>query len=36
MSRLFGTDGIRCEAGRFPLDEATVRLIGNSLARHLA
>ena len=36
MSRLFGTDGIRGEAGRFPLDQETVRLIGNSLARHLA
>jgi phosphoglucosamine mutase len=36
MSRLFGTDGIRGEAGRFPLDKETVRLIGNSLARHLA
>jgi phosphoglucosamine mutase len=36
MSRLFGTDGIRGEAGRFPLDVETVRLIGNSLARHLA
>lgn len=36
MSRLFGTDGMRGEAGRFPLDKATVRLIGKSLARHLA
>ncbi|MBA3768545.1 MAG: hypothetical protein H0W99_16515, partial [Acidobacteria bacterium] len=36
MSRLFGTDGMRGEAGRFPLDKATVRLIGNSVARHLA
>lgn len=36
MSRLFGTDGIRGEAGRFPLDQETVRMIGNSLARHLA
>ncbi|HKC64721.1 MAG TPA: phosphoglucosamine mutase [Pyrinomonadaceae bacterium] len=36
MARLFGTDGIRGEAGRFPLDTATVRAIGRSLARHLA
>lgn len=36
MSRLFGTDGIRGEAGRFPLDAETVRMIGNSLGRHLA
>lgn len=36
MSRLFGTDGMRGEAGRFPLDTATVRLVGNSLARQLA
>jgi phosphoglucosamine mutase len=35
-SRLFGTDGIRGEAGRFPLDSRTVRVIGGSLARHLA
>lgn len=34
--KLFGTDGIRGEAGRFPLDESTVRVIGGSLARHLA
>ena len=36
MAKLFGTDGIRGEAGRFPLDAPTVRVIGNSLARHLA
>jgi phosphoglucosamine mutase len=36
MKRLFGTDGIRGEAGRFPLDEATVRVIGRSLALELA
>jgi phosphoglucosamine mutase len=36
MARLFGTDGIRGEAGRFPLDAPTVRVIGNSLARRLA
>jgi phosphoglucosamine mutase len=34
--RLFGTDGIRGEAGKFPLDSRTVRVIGQSLARHLA
>ncbi|HEX8557320.1 MAG TPA: phosphoglucosamine mutase [Pyrinomonadaceae bacterium] len=33
--RLFGTDGMRGEAGRFPLDEATVRAAGRSLARRL-
>ncbi|MEO8433294.1 MAG: phosphoglucosamine mutase [Pyrinomonadaceae bacterium] len=36
MARLFGTDGIRGEAGSFPLDAATVRRIGYSLASHLA
>jgi len=36
QAKLFGTDGIRGEAGRFPLDSATVRVIGASLARHLA
>src|ERR1041385_4673153 len=36
MKALFGTDGIRGEAGRFPLDAATVTTIGLSLARHLA
>jgi phosphoglucosamine mutase len=35
-SRLFGTDGIRGEAGKFPLDPDTVRVIGRSLAIHLA
>jgi phosphoglucosamine mutase len=35
-SRLFGTDGIRGEAGKFPLDSRTVRTIGRSLAVHLA
>lgn len=34
--RLFGTDGIRAEAGKFPLDARTVRVIGASLAQHLA
>ncbi len=35
-SRLFGTDGIRGEAGKFPLDSQTVQVIGRSLAIHLA
>jgi phosphoglucosamine mutase len=36
MKALFGTDGIRGEAGRFPLDASTVNTIGFSLASHLA
>lgn len=36
MKALFGTDGIRGEAGQFPLDSATVTTIGFSLASHLA
>ena len=32
MTRLFGTDGIRGEAGCFPLDEKTVCAIGLALA----
>ena len=36
MKALFGTDGIRGEAGKFPLDAATVNAIGFSLASHLA
>ncbi|HEV2859790.1 MAG TPA: phosphoglucosamine mutase [Pyrinomonadaceae bacterium] len=36
MKKLFGTDGMRGEAGRFPLDEAAVREAGRSLARHLS
>ncbi|MCA1594647.1 MAG: phosphoglucosamine mutase, partial [Acidobacteria bacterium] len=36
MKKLFGTDGMRGEAGRFPLDAATMRTTANSLARHLA
>jgi len=36
MKPLFGTDGIRGEAGQFPLDPATVTAIGYSLASHLA
>src|ERR1700730_16056302 len=35
MSRLFGTDGIRGEAGRFPLDRVTLRTLGASLTAHL-
>jgi phosphoglucosamine mutase len=33
MKKLFGTDGIRGAAGAFPLDEKTIVVIGNSLAR---
>ncbi|MFL6229110.1 MAG: phosphoglucosamine mutase [Pyrinomonadaceae bacterium] len=36
MKKLFGTDGMRGEAGAFPLDSATVRNVGFSLARHLS
>jgi phosphoglucosamine mutase len=36
MAKLFGTDGMRGEAGRFPLDAKTVRVAGRSLALHLA
>src|SRR5438046_2184821 len=36
MKKLFGTDGIRGPAGRFPLDDKTVYVIGRSLANHLA
>jgi phosphoglucosamine mutase len=36
MKRLFGTDGMRGEAGHFPLDAATVHEAARSLARHLA
>lgn len=36
MKALFGTDGIRGEAGKFPLDTNTVKAIGYSLAAHLA
>lgn len=35
MTRLFGTDGIRGEAGKFPLDTMTVETIGVSLVTHL-
>lgn len=33
--RLFGTDGVRGEAGRFPLDAETLRTVGSSLTVHL-
>jgi len=36
LKPLFGTDGIRGEAGKFPLDAATVSAIGYSLASHLS
>jgi phosphoglucosamine mutase len=36
MEKLFGTDGMRGVAGQFPLDAATVRTAGHSLARRLA
>jgi phosphoglucosamine mutase len=36
VKTLFGTDGIRGEAGKFPLDSPTVAAIGFSLAEHLA
>jgi phosphoglucosamine mutase len=36
MKRLFGTDGMRGEAGSFPLDAAGVTAAGRSLARHLS
>lgn len=35
MKKLFGTDGIRSKAGEFPLDSATVKVIGQSLASRL-
>jgi len=35
MNKLFGTDGIRGEAGKFPLDAATVEKLGASLATRL-
>ena len=35
MKALFGTDGIRGEAGKFPLDSETVKKIGQSLADYL-
>ncbi len=33
MKKLFGTDGMRGEAGVFPLDEKTIETVGRSLAR---
>lgn len=35
MKKLFGTDGMRGEAGKFPLDAATIEIVGASLATHL-
>jgi len=35
MKKLFGTDGMRGEAGVFPLDAATLTAAGRSLVRHL-
>lgn len=35
MKKLFGTDGMRGEAGRFPLDAATIETVGASLATRL-
>ncbi|HEX7177740.1 MAG TPA: phosphoglucosamine mutase [Pyrinomonadaceae bacterium] len=36
MKKLFGTDGMRGEAGKFPLDAETMTAAGRSLARRLA
>jgi phosphoglucosamine mutase len=33
MKKLFGTDGMRGEAGVFPLDEKTIETVGRSIAR---
>lgn len=35
MTKLFGTDGIRGEAGKFPMDAVTVETIAASLVTHL-
>jgi phosphoglucosamine mutase len=35
MGKLFGTDGIRGEAGKYPLDETTIERFGYSLATQL-
>ena len=35
MKKLFGTDGIRGEAGNFPLDASTIKIIGASLTKQL-
>lgn len=36
MKKLFGTDGMRGEAGQFPLNAETVKIIGASLARQFS
>lgn len=36
MKALFGTDGVRGEAGKFPLDAPTISVIAYSLARYLS
>ncbi len=36
MAKLFGTDGMRGEAGRFPLDAHSIRIAGRALVHHLA
>ena len=35
IPRLFGTDGVRGTAGRYPLDPATVRRLGSAIVRAL-
>ncbi|MGH9347190.1 MAG: phosphoglucosamine mutase [Vicinamibacterales bacterium] len=35
MAHLFGTDGVRGKAGRFPLDAPTIRRLGGALVRAL-
>jgi phosphoglucosamine mutase len=35
MARLFGTDGVRGKAGRYPLDVSTIRQLGAALVRAL-
>ncbi|HXD34335.1 MAG TPA: phosphoglucosamine mutase [Pyrinomonadaceae bacterium] len=35
MAKLFGTDGIRGLAGQFPLDPATIKVVGTSLSTEL-
>ena len=35
MGKFFGTDGIRGEAGQFPLDEPTIERIGYALSKEL-
>lgn len=36
MKKLFGTDGMRGVAGKFPLDVATVEIAGRAFAKHLS